>query len=325
MPSNRDNYPTQQQANIKAAVRAISHRMRNAESDVLAILDAIPVSSIKVNQLANNELFYRYELSATRWLQTEQDIKDIIARWLEVQDQTGKPARWFFDPFIDKSYESGTKASLTQISSALSAVITDDNPLGMSLLTQLDYENVLMQPQYRDRIALVAARTFNDMVGFADSNGLKLAQILAAGMAGGKSPAIISRQMQDEFASVQGWRALRIARTEINTAHNQAKYDQDIDARDRLGIEIKEMHISALTETTRIHHAERHGLLFTPEAQKAWWETGGNRINCYCSVVTIVLIDGVPVQKSLIKKTRAKGQKYLGIERKYDDGINPDD
>lgn len=319
MPSINDKYPTRQQTNIKAGARAIAERMRKAESEVLAALDSIPVSSIEVNRLANNELYYRYELSATQFLQVEQDIKDIIARWLEVQDRTGRPARWFFDPFINKAYGTGTAASLTRISSSLSSTAAADTVDGQFLMSQLQYENVLMQPQYRDRIALVAARTFNDMIGFADGNATKLAQILASGMAGGKSPAVIARQMQDEFNSIAGWRALRIARTEINTAHNQAKHDQTIDARDRLGIEMKVMHISALTESTRLHHAERHGLIFTPEAQKAWWETGSNRISCYCSIVEIVYIDGKPVQKALIKKVRAKGEKSFGL--KYEDDI----
>jgi len=322
--SSADKYPTRQQGNIKAGAAAIKQRMLSAEDEVLALFDSIPVKSINVNQLQNNELYYQYELSATRFLQVEEDIKSIIAKWLEVQDVTQKPARWFFNPYLDKAYSSGTAASLTRMTSALESTAFADTFDGQFLMSQLDYENVLLSEPYRRRIELVAARTFNSMAGFADENGVRLSQILAQGVAGGQSPATISTLMQKEFEDIQGWRALRIARTEINTAHNVARSDASKDARDRLGVELKVMHVSALLETTRKHHADRHGLLFTPEAQDLWWSIGANRISCYCTTVEIIFINGEPLQKDLIKKTRAKGQKYLGIEREYEDGINPD-
>jgi SPP1 gp7 family putative phage head morphogenesis protein len=318
--SSADKYPTRQQGNIRLAALEIKRRMRQAREEVLQLIDTIPVKSIEVSRLQANDVSYVYELSGTRFLEVELELRNIIAKWLEVQDQTGKPARWFFDPYVTKAYTDGTALSAGNIAAALESAGAD--PI---LLSQMQLETIMFSQPYRRRFELVLSRTFNDMAGFADDNGRELGQILASGVAGGQSPRTLAKQIEREFDFVEGYRALRIARTELNTAFNVAREEQTKDARDRLGVEVKVMHISSLLEgRTRPHHAERNGSLHTPEAQALWWSDGTNRINCYCTTVEIVFIDGEPLQVELIKRVRAKGAKFLGIDKQWPDGIQPD-
>jgi hypothetical protein len=104
---------------------------------------------------------------------------------------------------------------------------------------------------------------------------------------------------------------MRVVRTEINNAHTQAKAEQQIDARDRLGIDVRTMHVSALVPNTRASQAQRHGKLYTPEQQQAWWSEGSNRINCLCSTLEIVFLDGKMMQKDLVDKVRERGDIYF--------------
>ena len=56
------------------------------------------------------------------------------------------------------------------------------------------------------------------------------------------------------------------------------------------------MHWSALKETSRKEHVERHGKLFSANEMRKFWATPENRMGCTCSVIP-VLVDsnGVPL------------------------------
>lgn len=317
--SSADKYPTRQVTNIKAAHADMRKRLFQAEDEVLSLLESIPVTiSMSANthfpQLldAVNRTTYTYELSPERLLGINNTIYDIIAKWLEVDNPEQKPVRWFFDAYLTKSYQSGTELAIGNITSAMQAYSGTDQ-------IQMQLESYLFSQPYRSRIELVGARAFNDMVGFAGENAAKLGYLLANGVAAGQSPRTIAKLLQDEFEDISGWRALRIARTEINNAYHQSRLDASEDAKNRLGIELKVMHISALLDSTRLHHAERHGKLYDPQEQREWWAVGANSINCYCTSSEIIFIDGKPLQLDLIAKVRAKGVKMFGLS--YDDEL----
>ena len=74
-----------------------------------------------------------------------------------------------------------------------------------------------------------------------------------------------------------------------------------------LGLQSREMHISALLPTTRETHRARHGTLHTVQEQKDWWSQNGSRINCRCSTIT-VLVDaaGQPYAKRIVELALAQ-------------------
>ena len=168
---------------------------------------------------------------------------------------------------------------------------------------------------------LVAGRTFNDMANLSDQMVNDMRFILAQSIADGIGGRDVAKRIQKKLWPEKGgyrYRAERIARTEINAAYAQSylEVNEDLNENvyDKGGFEAKIMHISALSATTRKTHAARHGQIFTSDEQAIWWTEDGNRINCLCSVTT-VLVDketGKPLQSRLVKKAIEQGEKWFG-------------
>ncbi|WP_312524949.1 hypothetical protein [Comamonas sp.] len=77
------------------------------------------------------------------------------------------------------------------------------------------------------------------------------------------------------------------------------------------GLNMKLMHISALNQETRKTHAERHGVLFTPEQARLFWSNRENQRNCRCSV-TLVMVDeaGRTIIPEITERARAAYEMY---------------
>lgn len=297
-PTRREQDPTGQAGNRRAAKAEIKRRIQRTREPILSLLDSIPVTDI-----ITNRAIYKYDLSAERLEGIYDEIQRIIDKFLGIQRGQGKPARWFFDQYLRTAYQQGTSEAVSRISS-----LTDDADIQSSI----SLTRILKSQPYKRRIQLVFARAFEDMKGFAGKASEDLGRLLADGVAEGSSPRTIAARMRKKFDQIEGYRALRIARTEINKAFTDARIEQTEDARDRLGLEVKVMHVSALTPTTRATHAARHGKLYTPEDQQEWWNSGSNRINCLCSTVEILFLNGKPLQQDLIKKQRERGKQFFG-------------
>jgi len=104
--------------------------------------------------------------------------------------------------------------------------------------------------------------------------------VLSTGIENGQNPIEVARTIRDRF-DVSRSRAERIARTEITGALRRARWDEAEDARISIGIRTLEMHLSALSPTTRASHAARHSRLFTVQEVREWYTQDGNSINCY--------------------------------------------
>lgn len=299
-PTRAEQYPTGQGGRVRRAKADIARRIKNVEQSVIDLVYTVPVESIQINKAT-----YKYELDANRII----DINNQINRFINgaVETLGDRPIAWFFQQYLSQAYTDGTAKSAARIE----ALAVSSGQVDPQITTQLQLSNILRSPAYLRRSQLLYARSFENMSGFADDNAAKLARILSDGMMTGVSPRSIAANMRKEFTSIKGYRALRIARTEINKAFTDARTEQTKDARDRLGLEIKVMHQSALVESTRITHAQRHGKLYTPEAQEQWWSIGSNRINCLCSVVEILYLNGKPLQQDLIDKQAKRGKEYF--------------
>ncbi|HDS4884332.1 TPA: phage head morphogenesis protein, partial [Klebsiella aerogenes] len=62
-------------------------------------------------------------------------------------------------------------------------------------------------------------------------------------------------------------------------------------AADRLGLNTGLLWLSALKPTTRAWHASRHGKVYTTEQVRDFYAENGNRYNCYCSQIPVLLND----------------------------------
>ena len=81
------------------------------------------------------------------------------------------------------------------------------------------------------------------------------------------------------------------------------KLEKDEEDCRRLQISHRFMHLSALSPSTRLSHAERHGHLFTADEIREWLNIDGNNTSCKCAF-TLVLVDehGAPHTPALVQK-----------------------
>ena len=297
------------QGNINRAARNISRR-------TLEVYTAIPRqrvdadSGVAINSNlpddhylhVNQTIIYEYQLSAEVLKQLSAEI-DAIIRGEYLGRPFGEPfPSWYMYDAVDSAYEQGTALAVTNLNN-----ISDD--YNRSLF------DVLRSDPYRARAALVRARVFENMEGLTASTRADLADTLARGMQAGDGPRKIAKSIR-ERTGVSRSRAERIARTEINAAHRGARRAEAKDAQNNLGIDLKLLHISALSPTTRVTHARRNGDLFTIQEVEQWYTVDGNAINCKCTQVeTLVDSQGEATSTKLIAKLKEKGDKFFALHQ----------
>ena len=247
---------------------------------------------------SNQNIAYQYLLSAESLQQISAEI-DIILRQAYLGTDLPSPlSNWYMYTAIDSAYEHGTSAAVTNLST-----ISDD--YNRSLL------QVITSPAYANRSALLRARVLENMKGLTDSVKADLADTLARGMQAGQGPREIAKTIRMR-TMVSRSRAIRIARTEINTAHRRARRDEARDAQDRLGIKTKLLHISALSPSTRRTHADRNGNTYTIQEVEDWYSVDGNGINCKCSQTEVLVgDDGELINKKVQERLKAKGDAFF--------------
>lgn len=296
LPTRLERDPTGQAGNRLRAKREISRRVNSLREPVLQMLDSLPIDSITINKTR-----YEYQVNPGRLISLFGELEFYFYQALEID--TFKRG-WFLNEHLGSAWRQGTAKSFNRLKTLAEAVAPARGEL-MSL------DSVLTSPEYAQRFDFISARAFENMKGFAGQAATDLGKILGEGVALGQSPRVIARDIRKKFDEIEGYRALRIARTEVNHSFTEARYEQTKDVRERLGLEIKVMHVSALVDSTRPSHAFRHGKLYTLEDQREWWAEGRNLINCLCSTVEVVFIDGEPTQKRLIERQRERGEQYF--------------
>jgi SPP1 gp7 family putative phage head morphogenesis protein len=292
LPRTLDD-PTGQDARERRAIADFKSRMLNIQRGMLRILDAQPYQVITINaaELALNETIYRFELDENILDRINAEIGILIDAILL---QGGQRALWFMDLYVQPAYQQGTAQSVANLS-----VQSAEYALSRPAL-----ESVLLSDPYRKRIGLVRAREFENMQNLTAWMKNDLSRTLSQGMSLGQNPRVIAKSIRERIGVSQS-RAATIARTEIPNALRQARMDETVSAQESLGIQTKEMHLSAFSPTTRPDHAARHSRLFSIQEQKEWWARDANSINCKCSTVSILIgDDGEPLTPSIIERAK---------------------
>ena len=230
---------------------------------------------------------YSFELVPEQVASIADDIRDLIQEGINGE-------RWLFESYVQPSYAAGASRAWSNLS-VQSEVYKTAFP---------QFASLLMSQPYQTRLALTGARVFEEMEGFAGDLGNKLAATLTRSVTDGLGARDVAKQIKQNF-DVSESRALRIARTEANTALNRAILDESEAAAASVGLESKVMHISAFMPTSRLTHIERHGTLHTAQEQREWWSRDANAINCMCSSVPVLLApDGKPLAPGLIARAQ---------------------
>jgi SPP1 gp7 family putative phage head morphogenesis protein len=99
------------------------------------------------------------------------------------------------------------------------------------------------RPLHADRLGLIFTRTYDQLKGITDTMASQISRVLAQGLAEGRSPLDIARQMRDRVNRIGITRARVLARTEVINAHAEATLNTYTEA----GIEDVEVEAEFLT------------------------------------------------------------------------------
>lgn len=208
--------------------------------------------------------------------------------------------RWLFTGYIRPAYQQGTAKANASIANQ-SKLYADARSL----------EQLLRSPPYLKRLGLLRGRLFERMEGITADVRTTLASTLTQGLADGVGPLEISKRITEATGIVER-RANNIARTETGEALREGRLAETEDALS-IGVRVGVLHLSALSPTTRIDHAERHGWFGSPAEERAWYAAQpGRRNNCKCSPSEVLLNDdGTPAFPDVVKRTQAARARFV--------------
>lgn len=265
----------------RKAMKDFARRLKKIGKAYTSALERIP-ASLSVNAK------YTYQLDPMLLSMVLDDSSILVD---SVLLEGGQSNLWFNDDYIEPASIRGTGQAYANLSQQSAVYVAARESL----------QTILLRAPYQRRMALVYARVFEEMKGFAAGVKRDMARVLTDGIGRGLNPRDVARNLRKQVG-IETRRANTIARTEITTALRRARWDEADDARLSLGLKIMLLHFSALSPTTRQSHAIRHGHLYTTDEIREWYATGANAINCKCTQVEVLVDDkGMPLNSSIIE------------------------
>ena len=285
--------PTNTDARERKFMKDFDRRVNAIGKEVLRILGEQNYTVVTLNALDINASTYQFALDQAILSGISSEIERICNLILL---EGGEQELWSMRAYVEPAYIQGTavQAANLTVQSELYA------------LSKPSLDAILFSPPYRKRIGLLRAREFELMKGFTAQAKTDLAGALTRGMVAGLNPRDIAKDITAS-TGVNQRRGERIARTEVGNAFRQARMDEAEAARVDLGIKTLELHLSALSPTTRPNHRARHATLHSVADQRAWWAISGQSINCKCSTVSVLVNDkGEPLSPGIIERAKRK-------------------
>ena len=217
------------------------------------------------------------------WLKQQVDAKILSP----VGGIAGKP---WTAKYIDSAYMKGGLRAYTDTHAEALAGSSDFYAGGKAGFLK----DVFGGPEALSKIELLGTRAFNGLKGITDTMSTQMSRILADGLAHGKGPGEIARELRASVSKMNKTRANMLARTEIINAHAEGQ----LDAFDALGI--KELGVMAEWSTAGDNRvceqcAGLEGSRFTVEEARGMIPI---HPNCRCS--------WIPVEVEITKPKKKK-------------------
>ena len=313
MQRKTDDDPSGQRVNRVKTTRALIKRLVSSRRRVTDLFYRIPRQLKKITELAANKAVYDYDLTPEQSEFFNRQIQTALNDELLGEQRTEQmPTDWWFKKEIELAFRQGTLEETNQFNQMISAAIL----LGLigrggMPLQRIPIELLLTSQAYLAALNNAYVAEFTVIKTLAHDTADDLIRVINAGIKARKTPGEITQLIKERF-DVSESSAKRIAVTEINKAYNDARLNATKIAAEQSGLRAAVIHISALMSTTRENHRARHGNAYTVEDQAAWWDEGANRINCHCTVRS-VLIDrsGNVVQREDQSAIKDRGRDYF--------------
>lgn len=243
-----------------------------------------------------------YQVNAGKFIydMTPQELAELLEAVQGILDdyllEGGENYQWAMD-YIVAEAQRGTLEAFNNLS--------QQSPYYAS---QTTLQQLLSSPGYQNQIASARLTTFSDWKAISDAARADLTGIIADAVARGVNPretaSVISKRLDVSMS-----RAKSIALTEQVGALRRAQWNETDWAADRLGLNTGLLWLSALKPTTRTWHASRHGKVYTTEEVRDFYAENGNRYNCYCSQIPVMLNDDGSIFNEGLADKLAKERK----------------
>lgn len=292
MASKTKADPTGQRVNRNRTTKRLSARIEKARREVMALFRKIPKSRRQVTKIINRDVqvVYDYDITPEQVEIFNAEIRRIIDMLLLETQADIMPINWWYKPEIELPVRQGTLEEVSTFNRLIAIAIS----LGLTgrggmVPQKISPEAVLSSPQYLTELRNVYVENFQVIKNLSSRTSGQVIQTVNSGMQAGFTPSKIAKDINERF-NVSKSSAKRIAETEVNKAYTDAKLRATDVAGEMTGLRTAVRHISALLPgRTRASHAARHFLVYTTDQQKSWWNTGTNRINCKCTVRTVLV------------------------------------
>lgn len=218
---------------------------------------------------------YIYDMSSQELAQLLEAVQNILDEYFL---EGGEQNQWAMDYVIDE-FQRGTLEAFNNLSQQ-----------SQVYASQTTLQQLLNSPGHLNQVAAARLTTFSDWKAISDAARGDLTNIITDAVARGVNPgetaSVISKRLDVSMA-----KAKTIAQTEQVGALRQAQWSETDWAADRLGLNTGLLWLSALKPTTRWWHGGRHGKVYTTEEVRDFYAENGNRYNCYCSQIPVLLND----------------------------------
>lgn len=181
--------------------------------------------------------FQQVERQAWRFQTNPEKVRS-YRRWLKQQIEAeiltpmgGIGDKPWTAPYIESAYRKGGLRAWTDLRAE--ELATADKARLFEGGRAEFIRQAFGQPEALQKIELLYTRAFTELEGVTAAMDQQMSRILAEGLAQGKSPIFISRELRKNVVKMTRTRANVIARTEIIRAHAEGQ----LDAFERLGVE----------------------------------------------------------------------------------------
>ncbi|CAJ1281285.1 hypothetical protein JRT4AKPX_JRT4AKP_03121 [Klebsiella pneumoniae] len=245
-----------------------------------------------------------YQVNAGKFIydMSAQELADLLEAVQSILDdyllEGGEQNLWAMD-YVAAEAQRGTLEAFNNLSQQ-----------SQVYASQTTLSQLLSSPAYQNQIAAATLTTFSDWKVISDTARGDLTNIITDAVARGVNPretaSVISKRLDVSMS-----KAKTIAQTEQVGALRQAQWNETDWAADRLGMNTGLLWLSALKPTTRSWHANRHGKVYTTEQVRDFYAENGNRYNCYCSQIPVLLNDdGSIYNKGLADNLATERKKW---------------